>query len=125
MSNGPTTHTGLACVYRRLFDILLESNSPFINKRVMEILGALTRISGTAPATTPCLGTQKITTMQGPWGMLSEPKPMWWIRPYPFACTHKGKHLASTIPAILLKPLVLLQTGRMQIDGFSKAMSDL
>ncbi|KAL7792216.1 hypothetical protein V8C43DRAFT_53125 [Trichoderma afarasin] len=50
--------------------------------------------------------------MQGPWGVLSEPKPIWWIKPYSFAC--KGKQWA----AILMKLLVLI-LSRSYADRWS------
>lgn len=38
---------------------------------------------------TPCSDTHKIATMQGPWGVLNEPEPKWWIEPCPFTCHRK------------------------------------
>ncbi|KAL7817110.1 hypothetical protein V8C26DRAFT_399345 [Trichoderma gracile] len=36
----------------------------------------------------PMLGLM-IATMQGPWGVLKEPEPKWWIELYPFPCHEK------------------------------------
>ncbi|KAL7956497.1 hypothetical protein V8C34DRAFT_211454 [Trichoderma compactum] len=98
MGNGPATRTRLCLcvVYGRTFRCPARSNSPFITSIIGD--GAAEDYS---------------TMMQGPWGVLNEPKPTWWIKPYSFAC--KGKPSA----AILMKPLVLIlnRSYSMQIDG--------
>jgi hypothetical protein len=53
--------------------------------------------------------------MQGPWGVLNEPEPKWWIEPYPF--NRYGQQLASMTPAVLLRPSYKAPSTRSTDDS--------